>query len=112
MVGIGSCGSAWDKATSLAAFPVPGTKFSRARVHKKKHKELVGVPFAASNKTPDLQALPRLLFPHSFCFRPIRRAPPRLRVRVRFVVNSRRRGPRPCPPQHSAVFGVACYLLL
>ena len=28
---IGSCGSAWDKATSLAAFPVPGTKFSRER---------------------------------------------------------------------------------
>ena len=36
---IGSCGSAWDKATSLAAFPVPGTKFSIEREGGREERE-------------------------------------------------------------------------
>ena len=95
----GSCGSAWDKATSLAAFPVPGTKFSREmgwreRTRNKarqRRTRFVGVPFAPSDKTPDLQAL--CFFPTAFvspnpsCLLP-------LRVRVS-PVSSRRRGHAP-----------------
>lgn len=42
------------------------------REYKKNQRNKEGVPFAASNKTPDSQAQPPSLFPQQLLFRPIR----------------------------------------
>jgi hypothetical protein len=52
---LGSCGTAWDKETSLAAFAAAQIFLEIERENKKTKldKELVGMPFSHSNKTPD-----------------------------------------------------------
>jgi hypothetical protein len=80
--------------------------YSESTRKTKARQELVGVPFAASNKTPDLQARPPLLFPHQSVVPPRRLSESSCSFRCEL---SPSRAAAVCPPQHCAVFSVAWY---